>query len=67
MSSWLGFLIWFFISYILFLLLQILSVSTDEGIASILCTDKGLDVLEAIGYRGDPRRSSMKDKDKILQ
>ena len=51
----------------LILLLYILSISTNGGIVNILSTDKVLDALEAIGYRGDPRRSSMKDKDKILE
>ena len=49
------------------MLLYILSISTDGGIVNILSTDKVLDALEAIGYRGDPRRSSMKDKDQILE
>ena len=49
------------------MLLYILDISTDEGIVNILSADKVLDALEAIGYRGDPRRSSMKDKDQILE
>ena len=50
-----------------FFSLQLGLIETDKDLIEIVNSDDGLDVLEAIGYRGNPHKITLLKKPDLLQ
>ena len=46
---------------------QLKEAKTDDEIRSVTSSDTGLNMLEVVGYRGNPRQIGKGDQQKILQ
>lgn len=52
---------------ILILLFKLIAAKTDEELQSVLSDDDNMDLLQAIGYRGNPFKEKINSKEKLLQ
>lgn len=46
---------------------QVNIATNDQELSTVLSTDEGLDILESIGFRGDPKKATMHDKHALLE
>ena len=55
------------IQIFLYLFFQISSAQTDQKMSEICSSSIGFDVLDSIGYPGDPGKITLDEKEKILE